>query len=109
MAERTARRMSGAKLRLNLARVAWAIFVLLASVLAVAALLIALDAEAKNPLVEFVLNLADRVDLGIFSLDNPIKKFGGANGRETTALFNYGLGAIVYLVLGRILERLIRP
>ena len=91
------------------ARVLWALFVACSSVLAVAALLIALDAEVDNPLVELVLDLADGVDLGIFDLDNPIKRFGGDNGETTTALFNYGIGAVVYLVLGRIVDRLVRP
>lgn len=91
------------------ARVLWLLFVACASVLAVAALLIAVEAEADNPLVELVLNLADGVDLGVFDLDNPIKRFGGENGETTTALFNYGIGAVVYLVLGRLVDRLVRP
>ncbi len=103
------RRMSGAKLRTAVARVVWLLFVLCASALAVAALLIALKAEPKNPFVEVILDIAKAVDLGIFSLENPIKKFTGGNGRTMTALFNYGIGAIVYLILGRIIERLIRP
>ncbi|WP_420874010.1 hypothetical protein [Nocardioides lijunqiniae] len=91
------------------ARVLWALFVLAASVLAVAALLIAVDAERSNPLVELVLDLADGVDLGVFDLDNPIKRFTGENGETTTALFNYGIGAVVYLVVGRVVDRLVRP
>ncbi|WP_309647293.1 hypothetical protein [Nocardioides sp.] len=102
-------RRSSARVRVIVARVVWALFVVCASALAVAALLIALDAEPTNPFVEFVLDLADGVDLGIFSLENPIKKFGGENGETTTALFNYGLGAVAYLVVGRLLERVIRP
>ncbi|WP_193612651.1 hypothetical protein [Nocardioides lijunqiniae] len=96
-------------MRLTVARVLWALFVLAASVLAVAALLIAVDAERSNPLVELVLDLADGVDLGVFDLDNPIKRFTGENGETTTALFNYGIGAVVYLVVGRVVDRLVRP
>jgi hypothetical protein len=96
-------------MRLTLARVLWALFVLGASILAVAALLIAVDAERTNPLVELVLDLADGIDLGIFDLDNPIKRFTGENGGTTTALFNYGIGAVVYLVVGRLVDRLVRP
>nr|WP_193610420.1 hypothetical protein [Nocardioides lijunqiniae] len=96
-------------MRLTAARVLWALFVLAASVLAVAALLIAVDAERSNPLVELVLDLADGVDLGVFDLDNPIKRFTGENGETTTALFNYGIGAVVYLVVGRVVDRLVRP
>ena len=96
-------------MRVTAARVLWALFVLCASVLAVAALLIAVDAERTNPLVELVLDLADGVDLGVFDLGNPIKRFGGENGETTTALFNYGIGAVVYLVVGRLVDRLVRP
>ncbi|GEP37859.1 hypothetical protein NPS01_15220 [Nocardioides psychrotolerans] len=102
-------RKPSARVRAIVARVVWAVFVVCASALAVAALLIALDAEPTNPFVEFVLDVADGVDLGIFSLENPIKEFGGKNGETTTALFNYGIGAVAYLVVGRVLERVIRP
>ncbi len=98
-----------AKIRTLLARVVWALAVLFALVLALAALLIALDANNDNSLVTFVKDLADGVDLGVFDLDNPIKGFGGDNAETKTALFNYGLGAIAYLVIGRVLDRLIRP
>ncbi len=97
------------KIRSILARVVWAVFVVFALVLALAALLIALDANPDNSLVEFIKGFADSVDLGVFDLDNPIKGFDGSNAETKTALFNYGIGAIVYLVVGRILERLIKP
>ena len=100
---------SSSRLRLVLSRVVWGVSVVCASALAVAALLIALDAEPSNPLVDFVLDLADAVDLGIFDLGNPIKRFSGANGAKTTALVTYGLGALAYLVVGRLAERVIRP
>ena len=103
------RKASSARIRVIAARVLWLLFVTCASVLAVAALLIAVEAEADNPLVELVLNVADGVDLGVFDLDNPIKQFDGENGETTTALFNYGIGAVVYLVLGRLVDRLVRP
>ena len=96
------------KVRTIVARVVWAVFLLCALVLAVAALCIALDANEDNGLVEFVLSFADRVDLGVFDLDNPIKEFGGENGDTKTALFNYGIGAVLYLIVGRIVEKLIR-
>ena len=72
-------------------------------------LLIALDANRDNALVNFVLQGAERVDLGIFSKDNGIKQFTGANAETKNALFNWGLGAVAWLVVGRMLERLIRP
>ncbi len=101
-----------AKIRLVIARVVWAACVVFALVLAITALLVALDARAQNDLVRFAVDFADAVDLGIFSLENPIKDFDDKLGpaKDTkTALFNYGVGAVVWLVIGRILERVIRP
>ena len=97
------------RLRKVLAQVVWLLFLVAALFLAVGALLIALDANQDNALVNFVLEGADRVDLGIFSKDNGIKEFTGANAETKNALFNWGLGAVVWLVVGRILDRLIRP
>ena len=42
-------------------------------------------------------------------LDNPVKEFADPNGSVKTALFNYGIACVVYLVVGRILERVLRP
>lgn len=97
------------KARTTVARVVWLAFLVFALVLAGAALLIALGANQDNNLVEFVLSFADGLDLGIFNLENPIKDFDGDNAETKTALLNYGLGAVLYLVVGRIAERLIRP
>jgi hypothetical protein len=98
-----------ARVRLVVAQVVWLLFILAALFLAVGALLIALDANRDNDLVKFVLEGADRVDLGIFSKDNGIKEFSGSNAETKNALFNWGLGAVAWLVVGRILDRLIRP
>jgi hypothetical protein len=89
--------------------VVWLVFVLCALVLAVGALLVALHANVDNPLVEFVLDAADAVDLGVFSRENGIKEFTGANADTKNALFNWGIGAIAYLVVGRMVDRVIRP
>jgi hypothetical protein len=97
------------RVRVVLAQVVWLLFLVAALFLAVGALLIALDANPDNELVKFVLAGADRVDLGIFSKDNGIKEFSGANAETKNALFNWGLGAVVWLVVGRLLDRLIRP
>jgi hypothetical protein len=92
-----------------LGQLVWLLCLVAALFLAVGALLIALDANRDNQLVEFVLDGADIFDLGIFSLDNGIMKFEGENAETKNALFNWGLGAVVWLVVGRILDRLIRP
>jgi ABC-type glucose/galactose transport system permease subunit len=96
-------------IRVRIAQVVWALFALAALFLAVGALLIAVNANRDNALVRFVLDAANTLDLGIFSRSNGIKHFGGANAEVKNALLNWGLAAIAWLVLGRILERMIRP
>ena len=86
-----------AKIRVRIAQVVWLVFVVCALFLAVGALLIALDANQDNPLVEFVLDGANAVDLGIFSRTNGIKEFTGDNAEVKNALFNWGIGAVAYL------------
>ena len=98
-----------ARVRGILAQVVWLLFLAAALFLAVGALLIAVDANRDNDLVKFVLEGAARVDLGIFSKDNGVKDFSGTNAETKNALFNWGLGAVAWLVVGRILDRLIRP
>ncbi len=96
-------------IRVRIAQVVWLVCVVCALFLAVGALLVALDANKDNALVDFVLRGANAVDLGIFSRTNGIKEFTGDNAEVKNALFNWGLGAVAYLVVGRILDRLIRP
>ncbi len=95
--------------RTVLGQVVWLLFLVAALFLAVGALLVALDANRSNDLVQFVLDGADMVDLGIFSVDNGIMKFEGDNAETKNALFNWGLGAVAWLLVGRILDRTIRP
>lgn len=101
--------MTSDKVRVRVAQVLWAACATCALFLAVGALCVALDANPSNGLVKFVLDVADAVDLGVFSRDNGIKEFGGANADTKNALFNWGLGAIAWLVVGRVLERIVRP
>ena len=91
------------------AQVVWLLFLLAALILAVGALLVALDANEDNGLVKFVLDAADALDLGVFSRDNGVMEFDGSSADTKNALVNWGLGAIVWLAVGRILERIIRP
>ena len=97
------------RVRKLVAQVVWLLFVLAALFLAVGALLIALDANKDNGLVQFVLDGAAVVDLGVFSRENGVMDFTGSNADTKNALFNWGLGAVAWLVVGRILERIIRP
>ena len=97
------------KIRARLAQLVWLVAALCALLLAVGALLIALDANKSNDLVDFVLRAADFVDLGVFSRQDGIKQFRGQGAAVKNALFNWGLGAIAWLVVGRILDRIIKP
>jgi len=97
--------------RLRLAQLVWLVCVLAALVLAIGALLIALgDAiDQKNDLVKFVLDVADKLDFGVLGRDDGVFDFDGKNAEVKDALLNWGLAAIVWLIGGRILDRIIRP
>lgn len=91
------------------ARIIWVIAVIAALLLAIGALMIALKANEANSLVKFVLDAADAVDLGLFSRVNGIKQFTGDDAVIKNALFNWGIGALAWLIVGRIVAGLIRP
>lgn len=103
------RNLAAARARDTAGRVVWIICVTLALILAAAAFTFALEANEDNGLVQLVRDLGNTFDLGFFDLDNPVKAFENPNGEVKTALFNYGIASVVYLVLGRALERVIRP
>jgi len=105
----TKRSLTVARVRTTVARVVWGICLAIAVVLAAAAFTYALKANEDNGLVDGLRGLADFFDLGWFDLQTPVKEWDDENGRVKTALFNYGLAAVVYLVVGRVLERVIRP
>lgn len=97
-----------ARARGVVARLVWVVCLTLALILAAAAFSFALDANKNNDLVQLVRDLAKAFDLGFFDLKEPVKRFEDPNARVKTALFNYGIAAIVYLIVGRALERIIR-
>ncbi|RHW24603.1 hypothetical protein D0Z08_24110 [Nocardioides immobilis] len=98
-----------ARVRGYVSRALWVVCLTLALILAAAAFSFALDANDENELVQLVRDLANAFDLGFFDLDEPVKKFADPNADVKTALFNYGIAAVVYLIVGRFLERIIRP
>ncbi len=97
--------------RLRVAQVVWLVCVLAALCLAVGALLIALEdsVNRSNDLVKFVLDAADWIDLGVFDRDNGVLDFDGKNAETKNALCNWGIAAVVWLIAGRIVDRIIRP
>lgn len=109
MSGRMSGRMSARRVREVVAQVVWVLCLLCAVLLAVGALLVALKANEGNALVKTVLHGADAVSVGIFDKSNGIKQFTGHDAQVKDALFNWGIGAIAWLVVGRVLERLIRP
>ncbi|WP_210650710.1 hypothetical protein [Nocardioides sp. SYSU D00065] len=97
------------KIRATVAHLLWLACALAALLLAVGALLIALDANRDNALVAFVLDAADVADLGVFSRVDGIKQFRGQGADVKNALFNWGIGAVAWLVVGRVLDRIVKP
>ena len=97
------------KIRATLAQLVWLACALAALVLAAGALLIALDANRSNELVDAVLTAASWADLDVFSRRDGVKQFRGEGAEVKNALVNWGLAAIVWLVAGRILYRVIKP
>jgi hypothetical protein len=107
-----AKAKAGADLvRLRLAQLVWIVCVLAALVLAVGALLIALgdSIDQKNDLVKFVLDLADNLDFGVLGRTDGVFDFDGKNADVKNALANWGVAAIVWLIGGRIIDRIVRP
>ena len=108
------RRPSGSKLkagshavRSKIASVIWLVAVVCALFLAVGALLIALNANQENGIVSFILDGADVLDP--FSRDNGVFTFDGKDAETKNALVNWGIAAMVYLIIGKVLDRIIRP
>ena len=97
-----------ASARKRVAQLVWLLFLVAALFLAVGALCIALDFNERNALVEFAVDGADAVDLGVFSRQDGIKEFTGDGADTKNALFNWGLGAVAWLIVGRVAERIVR-
>jgi hypothetical protein len=100
------------QVRVRAAQVIWIVCVVAALILAAGALCVALKANTDNGLVKFVLDTADKLDLGVFSRgkDGVFHWKGRSDAAATkNAVVNWGLAAVVWLVAGKFLERLVRP
>jgi hypothetical protein len=86
------------------------VFAILATLLALGALFVVFgkNVSQDNGLVKFVLHVADAID-GPFGRKNGIFDFHGKNGPKLDAVVNWGIAAIVYLVIGSTLQRLLAP
>ena len=99
-----------AAVRSKAARVVRIVFGVLATILALGAVLVVLRSNINeaNPIVELITNTADTIS-GPFSRDDGIFSFEGKNAESKNALLNWGIAAIVYLLIGRVLANVITP
>ena len=98
------------EIRSKLARVVRLVFGVLATILALGALLIVLrnNINEQNSIVKLVTDVAEAIS-GPFSRTDGIFDFSGKNAVAKNALLNWGIAAIVYLLLGRLLANAIAP
>jgi hypothetical protein len=96
--------------RSGLATAVWVLAVLAAVILAVGALVLVLDFNAKNAVVEFFRDTAGALDIfGPFKEFERDKKETQHSVDVKNALVNNAIYAIGYLIVGKVLERVIRP
>ena len=105
-----ARQAEKDQIRETMSKVLRVVFLFFAVVLALGAFLVAAqdNVSPDNPVVKFVMNVADAID-GPFSRTNGIFAFHGKNADVKDAVVNWGIAAIVYLAIGRYLQRLLEP
>jgi hypothetical protein len=87
----------------------WVACLLAALALVVGVLLVVLEANTRNALVQTVLRAADWADLGVFSRTAGVKQFRGGGAAVKNAIVNWGLGALAWLVVGRVARRILSP
>lgn len=100
-------------IRSRIASVIWIVAVVCAVILALAAVLIALQDNVKsgNPIVEWLTSVSN-VLAGPFGDVQGNAFSGGLFNLDSTpkeALANWGTAAVVYLLVGKVADRIIRP
>ena len=90
-------------LRTKIATVIWLAAVICALFLAIGALIVALKMNQDNAIIGVIIDGAKNLDFGEF------KKFTGPDAATKGALVNWGLAAVIYLVVGKIVDRIVRP
>ena len=110
--EKSSKRSSASTdaVRAQAARIVKIVFTVLATILALGAILVVLrsNINENNAIVKLITDIAEAVS-GPFSRTNGIFDFSGKNSIPKNALLNWGLAAIVYLVLGRVISNLLAP
>ena len=106
------------RVRSMLASAVWLVAVLCALSLAVGALLVALQMNRDNSIVKLVLDIANTLDFGVFKDFEPDPPRNATKAEVQDAqqsaetksvMVNWGLAAVIYLVVGKVLDRVIRP
>jgi hypothetical protein len=97
-------------IRDTMSKVLRIVFLFFALALALGAFLVAAhdNVSQTNSLVKVILNIAGAID-GPFSRDNGIFSFHGTNAATKDAVVNWGIAALVYLAIGRYLQRVLAP
>ena len=107
-----AARLSAAQaaVRNKASRIIRIVFGVLATILALGAVLVVLgsNVNADNPIVKLITDIADAIS-GPFSRTNGIFDFDGKHADAKNVLLNWGIAAIVYLLIGRLLANAIAP
>jgi hypothetical protein len=82
----------------------------LATILALGVLLVVLrsNVNGANPVVQLITDVADTI-AGPFGLQDGVFAFSGADATSKNALANWGVAALLYLLLGRVLAGAIAP
>lgn len=99
---------SALEIRTKIAQVVWVVAAVCAVFLILGALLIALKANPDSSIRNFVVGVADAID-GPLTRANGLFTFDGKNAVIKAALVNWGIAAVAYLTIGKMLQRLIRP
>jgi hypothetical protein len=105
-------RVNATRVRVGIAQLVWLACVVFALVLAAGAFLISIRGSASNSdnaLYKFAVDSASALDFSVLSRENGLFDFVGENSETKDALANWGLAAIVWLFIGRIADRMIRP
>ncbi|CUR56088.1 conserved exported hypothetical protein [metagenome] len=99
-------------LRVRMSQLVWLLGLLCALVLAAGALIVAVtgaDAQHQNWLVRFVLSAADHLDFGALSDRKALIDLSGADESTKETMANWGVAAVIWVVLGWGLSIFLRP
>lgn len=95
--------------RAVLSTLVWALAVACALIFTATALVIAFRADPSQAVVRSLLRSADVLGFDVFSPYAGIAQFEGEWGRVKTGMANCGLGALVFLLVGGVASRILRP